>query len=260
MSVLQLHRNSPAEKLIAYCASPPSDQVLGGLPYGNKVVKLSDGTAVKFGIGVTKDEAENQSQAHDLVDPRVVRIPRVDRFFSDERGLGYIVMEYIDGRIIDPLEDATSISKIACVLDYFATLHGHIPGALNGGPSRGLVFPDTESLIFSNTQSMEEWFNSRLFEHQPKLSLRGCELVLCHLDIAPRNILWLDNDDICLVDWASAGYYPRLFEFCTQWIMQGRDGKFNALLVDSMQSLPEDEMAQKTALLQARWNMQKYSL
>jgi len=260
MATLQLHRDSPIEEIIAYCANPPSDQVLGGAPYGNKVVKLADSTAVKFGIGVKKDEAENQSRAYDLVDSSVVRIPRVYRFFSDKRGLGYIIMEYVDGRIIDPLEDVMLIRRIACVLAHFATLRGYVPGALSGGPSRGLIFPDTESLIFSSTQVMEKWFNSRLFEHQTKLSLQSCELTLCHLDIAPRNILWLDNGDICLIDWASAGYYPRLFEFCTQWIREGMDGKFNALIIDSIKSLPDHEMAQKAPLLQAWRNTQKYSL
>lgn len=107
---------------------------------------------------------------------------------------------------------------------------------------------------------MEKWFNSRLFEHNPKLNLHGRELVLCHLNIAPRNILWQENGSFCLIDWASAGYYPRLFEFCAQWIIEGKDGHFNSLLLKSMNSLPDQEMAQKEAILCAWRNIQKYPL
>ena len=50
-----------------------------------------------------------------------------------------------------------------------------------------------------------------------------CELVFCHLDIAPRNLLRQEDGSLCLIDWASAGYYPRLFEFGMQWIGRRND-------------------------------------
>jgi len=80
------------------------------------------------------------------------------------------------------------------------------------------------------------------------------------IDIAPRNILWQEDGSLCLVDWASAGYYPRIFEFCAQWIIEGKEGKFNKLLLDSMESLPDRELAQKVSILRAWRNSQKYSL
>ncbi|KIW11717.1 hypothetical protein PV08_11019 [Exophiala spinifera] len=107
---------------------------------------------------------------------------------------------------------------------------------------------------------MEKWFNSRLFEHNPKLSLRNCKLVLCHLDIAPRNLLWQEDGSLCLLDWASAGYCPRLFEFCAQWIIEGKDGSFNSILLNSMNPLSDIELGQKEAILCFWRNIQKYSL
>jgi hypothetical protein len=169
-------------------------------------------------------------------------------------------MEFVDGKVIDPIEDAVSIRKIANILAYFATLHSQNPGPLGGGPSRGLIFSDTEDVTFDSTQSMEDWFNSKLSKHNPKISFQGCKLVLCHLDIAPRNLLWLDNGDICLIDWASAGYYPRLFEFCVLWFLEGKGGQFNVSVMESMNGLPEEELAQKEPLLRAWQNMQRYSL
>lgn len=259
MSPPKLHRDSPDEELIAYCANPPVSKLLEGPPYGNKIIKLSDHEIIKFGLGVTEKEAENQKRAYLLVDHNIVRVPRVYRFFNDNSGLGYIIMEYMPGKVIEPLEDSTRIEKIARVLAHFATLRGNIPGTLSGGSPCGLLFSETE-ITFSSIEVMEEWFNSRLSAQDPKISLQGCELVLCHLDIAPRNILWQEDGSLCLVDWASAGYYPRIFEFCAQWIIEGKEGKFNKLLLDSMESLSDRELAQKVSILRAWRNSQKYSL
>lgn len=86
-------------------------------------------------------------------------MPRVDAFFCDERGWGYLVMEYIEGKAIDPLEDISIINKVADVLQYFATLRPRhtSPGSLSGGPCRGLLFPETEGLVFDSLDGMEKW-------------------------------------------------------------------------------------------------------
>ncbi|KAF3391939.1 hypothetical protein DPV78_010612 [Talaromyces pinophilus] len=232
--------------IIAYCANPLPHNIVSS--YGKRVIKISDHEVVKWGPDVTKEEAENQRIAYELLNSRIVRIPRVYAFFTDDQGCGYLVMEFIDGRIIDPLEEPVTFKNVADMLDYFATFRGTVPGSLSRGPCRGLLFPETEDLMFDNTDEMEKWFNSRLFEHNPKLTLQGCELVLCHLDIAPRNILWQEDGSFCLIDWSSAGYYPRLFEFCAQWVIEGKDGDFNSLLLKSMNPLSHPEMAQKKRL------------
>ncbi|KAJ5354876.1 kinase-like protein [Penicillium brevicompactum] len=243
--------------VIAYCQNPSPENVVS--QYGKRVIRISDQEVVKWGPDVTNEEVENQRIAYELVDSRIVRIPRVHAFFSDERGWGYIVMEFIKGKAVDPLEDTDVIKKIAGVLDYFATLRHTTPGSLCGGFCRGLLFPDTEDLVFENPDEMEKWFNSRLFSHNPKLSLQRCDLILCHLGLAPRNILWQEDGSFCLIDWASAGYYPRLFEFCAQWIIEGKDGRFNSLLLESMNPLSSQELAQKESIMSAWRNFQGYS-
>jgi thiamine kinase-like enzyme len=229
-------------------------------PHGKRIIQISDHQFVKWGPDITREEAENQWIAYELVDEHVVRVPKVFAFFSGEQGWGYIVMEFIRGKVIDPLEDLTAIEKIAGVLNHFATLENPNLGSLCGGSCRGRLSPETEDLRFDGLEDMEKWLNSRLFEHQPKLSLRNCNLVLCHLDIAPRNFLWLEDGSLCLVDWASAGYYPRLFEFCAQWIIEGKDGAFHSLLLSSLNPLPDQEMAQREAMLCVWRNIQKYPL
>lgn len=76
--------------------------------------------------------------------------------FPTRQGWGYIAMEYISGETIDPLEDRSAIEKVASVLDHFAALQHSVPGPLCGGPCRGLLFPDTEDLVFNNLDEMEK--------------------------------------------------------------------------------------------------------
>ena len=76
MSGLGVNQCSTNTELIKYCANPPHECILGGIPYGNKVVQISSQAVVKFGVGVTKAEADNQVTAYEVVDPQVVRIPK----------------------------------------------------------------------------------------------------------------------------------------------------------------------------------------
>lgn len=134
MAVFQITENS-AEDLISSCAQPPNGSILHCASYGNQVVKIADRAVIKFGFGVTKEEANNQTKAYEPIDPIVVRVPRVHRFFSNTHGSGYIVMDYISGVLIDPLEDPARIEVVGLVLAYFATIRGPKPGDLCGGPS-----------------------------------------------------------------------------------------------------------------------------
>ncbi|PGH36501.1 hypothetical protein GX50_00688 [[Emmonsia] crescens] len=247
-------------ELIAFCLDGPPSRIVGGTQYGHLVVRISEKVVIKFGMGISRDEADNQQRAYDLVDHNIVRVPRVHRYFTDEVGRGYIMMDYIEGKVIDPLDDPDIIGRVICVLDHFSTLIGDKPGSLSGGPCHGLLWPDTEDLTFKNIENMEAWFNSRLFPGEGRISFQNHDLVLCHLDIAPRNIIWQPNGAICLVDWASAGFYPRLFEFWAQWNIEGKEGSFNTLLLNSMKPLPELERAQQWPICQVWYNTQKYAL
>jgi hypothetical protein len=253
------HESSDTE-LITYCLSGPRDRIIGGTSDGNLVVRVSEQTVIKFGPGLSKDEAVNQQKVYSLINHNIVRVPRVHRFFTDSMGRGYIMMDYIEGRVIDPLVEPDRIERLAHVLDYFSTLKGDIPGSLSGGPCRGLLWPETQDLTFYSIEKMEAWFNSRLLPGEGKLSFQNCDLVLCHLDIAPRNVIWQSDGGICLVDWASAGFYPRLFEFWAQWNIEGKDGSFNRLLLDFMKPLRDYEMAQKSPICRVWYNIQKYAL
>lgn len=42
--------------------------------------------------------------------------------------------------------------------------------------------------------------------------LTHTSLSVCHMDLAPRNILGLPDESLCLLDCANAGFYPHVFE------------------------------------------------
>jgi Ser/Thr protein kinase RdoA (MazF antagonist) len=158
-------------------------------------------------------------------------------------------MEFIDGDILNPLEEKAAIHKVAGVMAHLASLKGDHPGPLSRAYCRGLLFPDMEDLQFDNVDDLESWFNTRIRRDDCTIHLRECELILCHLDVAPCNIFWQRDGSICLLNWASAGYYPRLFEFASQWIIEGLDHNFNRLLLEAMDPLPDHEMCQKGSLM-----------
>lgn len=70
--------------IIQYCQRHGSDQarVLSNASLGREVTKLTDDVVVKFGPGVTLQEANAQQLASERVSREVLRIPHIYRFFA----------------------------------------------------------------------------------------------------------------------------------------------------------------------------------
>ena len=139
-------------------------------------------------------------------------------------------MEYVKGYVKGPLDGPHPIAKVAynSALDYITAAHSM-------QMVRGiLAATETENLSFDDEAQMKSWFSSRLFPGEGRVSFRDCDLALCYLDIAPRNI----DRRICVVDRASAGLYPRIFEFWAQWKIEGMEGSLNTQFLQSMKYLP----------------------
>jgi hypothetical protein len=218
MTLRGAHHENLSDSEIARFCFDPNRQIVGGLKEGNLVIKLSDDVVVKFGLGVTIEEANNQRRAFELLDCSIVRVPRLYRFFTQDNPepfppTGFIVMEYIHGETVQ-MPNSDQVLQIAQILLHFSTIHGQNPGPLQGGRSHGLIWEETGQPEFKSVQQMENWLNHRLLDKNTKLALERYPLVLCHLDLAPRNIIWVRDNSICLLDWASAGFYPRFFEVC----------------------------------------------
>lgn len=245
------------QSIIDYCRSCPDDQLLGGSKYGNRVVKLPNHDfVVKFGRHVSSYEAENQQKAYNIIDPNIVTVPWVHDFFVDDEGWGYIVSDFIAGKTFDPLPHS-HIQKLASILEYFRSITSERAGSLCGGPSTGLIWPNTNDLTISSVDQVEEWFNSRLFPRDGKVHFDPSPLVLCHLDIAPRNLIWLDDGRICLLDWESAGFYPRQLEFASLFYQEYCFG--NALL-NAIGFGSEHDKEEQQKICQALYNNERYSL
>jgi hypothetical protein len=151
------------QSIIDYCHSCPDDQLSGGSKYGNRVVKLPNyDLVVKFGRQVSSYEAKNQQEAYNIIDPDIIIVPRAHKFFVDDEGWGYIVSDFILGKTIDPLPKS-HVRRLANILEYCRSITSKCAGNLYGGPSTGLIWPDTNDLYVSSVQQVEDWFNSRLF-------------------------------------------------------------------------------------------------
>lgn len=256
MEVIRLEDLSDSE-IVRRCLDP-NRQVVGGVMYGNRVVKLSEEIVVKFGRGVTVEEVDNQRKALELLDRNIVRVPQVYRYFTQPAEgyppRGFLVMEYVHGDIIES-PDSRQITQLTQILSYFAGVHGEHPGPLQRGVSHGLLWEENGKPTFESIQQMERWLNFRLPKVESnKLDLGKYPLVLCHLDLAPRNILWLKDGSVCLLDWASAGFYPRFFEVCLLKIMENTHGAYEATLIERMEPLTDNEEIQLSLLLRSFYN------
>jgi thiamine kinase-like enzyme len=105
------------------------------------------------------------------------------------------------------------VERLAHILQYFSTIQGDRPGPLGGGASRGLLWEENGKPVFKNVQQMERWLNLRLPDVDSKLSLVKYPLVLCHLDLVPRNVVWLADGSVSILDWSSAGRSTKNSDF-----------------------------------------------
>ena len=198
-----------------------------GSPNGNQLVKISDDIAVKFGLGVRKQEAANQSYARSHVDSTVLYIPQVFHFFRANLSgfdMGFIVMEYVLGvslntiSVVDHPHLAKRTMEAIRHLAMVPIPSDQGPGPVGGGSAYGYLWSeDGTGQSLGSVEDMEEWMNRRLdVVKQPRISLASHQqLSMRHMDLVRRNIILLSNSSVCFVDWAFAGFFPDIFEFHT---------------------------------------------
>jgi serine/threonine protein kinase len=208
------HDIATDKELASCCARSNLDRdVLYELHGGHSVIRVSSDAVIKCGFGVTQEEATSQIRAYNLIDQTIIRVPRVHRFFT-YKNIGHIVMEFIDGEPLNSTEDLAACGGIAKALAHFSQIRNDLPGPLSGGLAYGLLWIEGDWISPTSAEDVENYFNTRQLQHHEKLNIKDQAFSLCHLDIAPRNVLRLRNGSLCLLDWASAGFYPRFFEVC----------------------------------------------
>ncbi|PSS12763.1 hypothetical protein M430DRAFT_36041 [Amorphotheca resinae ATCC 22711] len=156
------------------------------------VVKVTSTAIMKMDISVEAEVANME----EVLKKSYVRLPRVYRTLSDGQS-EYIVMEYIDGERLDHIKWETRTERerqhikneIKQALISLARLCSTVPGPVKN-TARGRLF---------------KWLEG---------SLIGAfdQLVMCHMDLNPRNLILDKAGHLFFLDWAHAGYYPPEFQ------------------------------------------------
>ncbi|KAI9893570.1 MAG: hypothetical protein M1814_006366 [Vezdaea aestivalis] len=247
------HHQATNDQIAAACKSLTNsvEDVLGGSRHGNLVVRLAPGIVVKFGLGVTFEEYENQRWARRHLNPNIVYVPRVFRFFEEKRDrfmtIGYIIMELVEGHNLASLDlqDKVDIAtKVGNALKHMATHIRKVPGPVGGGEPQGYLWSEYgPGTSFSTSAEMESWFNDKLKAPWGQIQLQKADLQFCHLDLARRNLILRPDGSISLLDWASAGFYPKIFEVWCLRMLPFSDNDFASNILRTMGELTEEETA-----------------
>ncbi|KAH0366096.1 hypothetical protein KCU65_g5619, partial [Aureobasidium melanogenum] len=148
-------------------------------------------------------------------------------------------MQRIHGEVRDKIEDLDSVKRIADIIRHLQTHKSSIPGPLEGGISRGLWWEQEPVNLKGEVARFEKHIQNRLVGKQQGWTVELGEFALNHNDIAPRNLIWMPDGRISLIDWTHAGFYPwvlelAVLEFNTQAC---KDVGFTIPLIDEFEPL-----------------------
>jgi hypothetical protein len=116
------------------------------------------------------------------------------------------------------------LRRIAMSLQHINMITGSSAGPIGGGQAHGSLWSEYGSRTkFDSKDDIQEWLNERLAIDQRSVDLSTHQLRLCHLDVAPRNLLILPDDKICFLDW-------RLLDSIRMSLRSGHCTSFNISL------------------------------
>ncbi|CAD0098120.1 unnamed protein product [Aureobasidium mustum] len=244
----------PAATIIEACNNAPKTE-LGCVP---TTLMFSSELVIKH-VRVTLEECRNQVRAYELLDPSIVVVPKVYRYFSHNDNI-YLVMQRIHGQVRKRVEDLQSVRRIADIIRHLQTHKSNIPGPLGGGISRGLWWENEDADLRGEVARFAEYIKRRLKGPQQGWTFDMGEFVMNHNDIAPRNIIWMPDGSISLIDWAHAGFYPWLLELAIlEFNTDGtEDLGFTIPLIAEFEPLSEADQKNKASLQMAWFNGHRY--
>lgn len=246
------HDIATDEEIIKYCSNENEKrEVLYQVRGGGRVIKLSEKAIVKIGYGISMQELENQQRARQLIDPEVVKIPEVYRFIQ-HGDIGYIIMEYVSGVAAETVDRALRDERILTILDHFAHVTDNIAGPLAGGVATGRLWSEYEKFVPTSINDITKYINRRLRIRKRRTSFKGKQLVLVHADLKDDNLAWQNDGRAHLLDWESAGFYPRIFEYCALRLINDKSAQHIADIFP----LTEDDKALADDVFCA-WNLEQ---
>lgn len=250
------------EELIAFCKANREGEA--------RIVKLSEAVVIKFGIDVTAAEFANQRYIWEHTNTTTFRVPRPIKYFLDKSlgpnlFIGYLVMEFIHGTNLSSYlenrgtEDQEEVvDGLLQALDHLASVpppDEHAPGPVGGGPLRGYLWSDDGiDSTFNSVPELEDFLNTIIADYttnRDRFDFTSISLIMCHGDLAPRNILKLDDGRLAILDWANAGFYPPIFEIYAFRTRVDREPIFESLLLRLPQEAKDERQIQLLASIES---------
>lgn len=148
------------EYIIEYYANPPVSSYFYTEDFGNKVVILNSKMVVKFSRAVREGEVVNQDQVFRILNLDIIRIPRIYKYFYNNRGIGYIIIDFIYGKPIDTRK-VNYIEGIRKALQYLASFGRNFPRPLYSDEPVRVLFEDEIPSDYKTLYGLENWINSR---------------------------------------------------------------------------------------------------
>ena len=246
------------EQLVQTAKAAPTVYVGGGA----RIARVHTSAVLKYGREVRLSEAETMQY---VADKTTVRLPQMIQAWEeedevDDRSKGYILMSYVEGRVLSELwpdmdEEAQRKVRLQ-IVEVIQQLHSTAvdsPGPIGVDVCNGAVFTNYGAGPFKSIDGLKAWFNERLsvcnqfgrLEMPPFSSSDFQPLVLCHMDLFPRNMILDPTGKIWLLDWGYAGGYPAHFE---QAVLRGRDKGFTDGLLDALGKSDNDQVQRLQSL------------
>jgi hypothetical protein len=91
------------DRIVSICHDPTAKIILSSPQRSNKVARITNDLAVKFGHSVTFKNCPAAPRLRHSDCPRAHRI-------SQKEGIGYVVMDYVAGKTLD-LDSAKEVAK-----------------------------------------------------------------------------------------------------------------------------------------------------
>lgn len=191
-----------------------------------------------------------------------VRLPQVYRCFNVNQSSpysdvqGYVVMDYIEIPSLDTYWDELSlrvqqsvVEQVAAMVDQLQSVHCDHPGVIGGGISRGNCFSIYGDGPSPTKETFQKCIDRKLYlsklcmqAPQDTTPLQCPYFVIVHGDLSRRNLALDTRNQVWLIDWECAGFYPPIFEAASAK-HQSQFESFSQLLLPLIYYNPE-ELAQ----------------
>jgi aminoglycoside phosphotransferase (APT) family kinase protein len=168
-------------------------------------------------------EYRNQIVVYRELQGTIVKVPEPLRFIVHGHR-GYLFMEFVEGMTLEKLFKSrpelrgSTLDKVRLALRCLHDIKRDRPGPLvDGYETPG--FPWGQRLVkIRSADEPQARVDQRLerLERRRKLGwvlqLPGAPYSLCHMDFNLCNIMLTTNDEVALIDWSTATFYPEKFE------------------------------------------------